>query len=61
VAEVCLALGDLAAKTDPGQALDWYRKGAAIYAEIESKGKLNAVSSGLRDRLLKSMAALGRR
>ena len=58
IAEACAALGDLTALTDREQALDWYGKARTIYAELESKGQLSAVSAQLREELLKSIQRL---
>ena len=53
--------GGHAARKDREEALDWYNRAKAIYAELEAKGQLSAVSAQLRLELADAIAQLNKR
>lgn len=57
MAEVCMALGQLEAKTDSKKAMDWYNKAEAIFADLEAKGSLVSANHALREQMHKDMKA----
>ena len=55
MAEVCMARGQLEAKTDAKKVLDWYNKAEALFAGLEVKGSLVSANQELRAQMHSEM------